>query len=125
MATKSEHQGSPEYYAFRIHYHKLVNAIQDPLPLATQLFSQGVITSAVKECVSTSGLSRLDKNNKLLCAVEANIQNEPDKFAVILSALKEECSMQSLVESIESKCFISAMTDDPNSMLYVCYMPPI
>ena len=62
MATNSQ-QETPEYRIFRENYDRLVHAIQEPLPLATRLFSQGIITSAVKERMIVLGLSRLEKNS--------------------------------------------------------------
>ena len=65
-----EPQDTPECRVFREHYDRLVNAIQDPLSLATQLLIQGIITSAVKECTSEEGLPTVDKNSALLSAVQ-------------------------------------------------------
>ena len=104
MATKRERQESPEYSTFREHYDRLYHAIQDPLSLAAQLFSKGIISSAVKERMAILGLSGLEKNNALLSAVEKQIQLDPETFHVFLSALIEDPSMQSLVESMQSKC---------------------
>ena len=102
MSTKS--QNTPEYGIFRAHYASLVHAIQDPLPLAIHLFSKGIIPSALKENMSMLGLSRLDKNNTLLSAVEFQIQANPSTLHAFLSALNEDPSMQSLVECMKSKC---------------------
>ena len=107
MATSSQTQETREYRTFRVHYDRLLRAIQDPLPLAARLFSEGIITSAVKERMSVSGVPRLDKNNTLLSAVEGRIQTDPFTFQGFLSALKEDSSLQSLVESMEGKCLIS------------------
>jgi len=104
MATSSRCQENREYHIFRVHYDRLLHAIQDPLPLAARLFSEGIIISSVKEHMSVSGVPRLDKNNALLSAVEGHIQNDPTTFHVFLSALKEDTPLQSLVESMEGKC---------------------
>ena len=105
MATL-EPQETLEYRIFREHYDRLVHSIQDPLPLAVRLFSKGVIKSAVKDHMSVLGLSTLEKNNALLSAVEKHIQLDPQKINVFLSALNEESSLQSLVESMQSKFFL-------------------
>ena len=102
MATL-ELQETLEYRIFRKHYDRLVLSIEDPLPLATRLFTKGVIISAVKEKISVLGLSTLEKNNALLTAVEEHIQLDPQKINVFLSALNEDPSLQSLVESMQSK----------------------
>ena len=101
MATNSQPQETPEYRLFRKHYDRLYHAIQDPLSLATRLYSQDVITSAVKEQMSVLGLSRLEKNNVLLNAVEMQIQTDPRVFRAFLSTLNEDTTMQSLVKSMQ------------------------
>ena len=50
------------------------------------------------------GLSTLEKNGVLLSAVEMQIQTDPRMFYEFLSALNEDPTMQSLVESMQSKC---------------------
>ena len=108
MASNS--QETPEYRTFREHYDRLYHAIQDPLSLATRLFSRGVITSVVKEKVTVSALTRLEKNDALLTAVLGKIRTDPRMFYEFLSTLKEDPSMQSLVESMESKCLLCALS---------------
>ena len=105
MATNSQPQETPEYRTFREHYDRLYHAIQNPLSLVTRLFSQGIVTSEVKEEMSVLGRSRLDKNNTLLSAVETQIRTDPSVFYVLLATLNEDPSMQSLAESMKSKCF--------------------
>ena len=104
MATNSP-QETPEYSTFREHYDRLYYAIQDPLSLAIRLFTRSVITSAVKGQMNIVSLSTLEKNSVLLSAVEMQIQTDPKMFGVFLLSLKEDPSMQSLVESMQSKCF--------------------
>ena len=106
MATNSQPQETPEYRTFREHYDRLVTAILDPLLLATRLFARNMIDSTVKEEMSVLGLSRVYRNNALLSAVEMQIQTDPRMFSEFLSALNEDPSMQSLVGSMQSKCFI-------------------
>ena len=103
MATTHERQASREYSIFRDHYDSLYHTIQDPLSLATWLFSQGMISSAVKERMAVLSLTRLEKNNVLLSAVEMQIQAVPQAFHEFLSALNEDLSMHPLVESMQSK----------------------
>ena len=88
MVANSQTQETPEYRTFREHYDRLYHAIQDPLSLATRLFSQGIITSAVKEQMSVLGLSRLEKNNVLLSAVEMQIKTDASVH-VVLETLNE------------------------------------
>ena len=105
MATR-ESPETPECRVFREHYDRLVHSIHDPLPLATRLFSDGAIISVVKEKMSVLGLSTLEKNNALLSAVEKQIQLDPGTFHVFVSALNDDPSMQLLLESMQSKCFM-------------------
>ena len=112
MATNSPLQETPEYHTFREHYDRLYHAIQDPLSLATRLFTRSIITSAVTGRMIAVGLSTLEKNGILLSAVEMQIRTDPRMFYEFLSALNEDPSMRALVESMESKCFIC---EDKNS----------
>ena len=106
MATNPRRQETPECRTFREHYDSLYRLIQEPLSLATRMYSQGIIASAVKEQMSSLSLSRLEKNNALLNVVEMQLQTNPSVLHVFLSALKEDPSMLSLVGSMESKCFM-------------------
>ena len=101
MATNSQPQEIPEYRTFKEHYDRLYHAIQDPLSLATRLYSQGIIAPAVKEQMSVLGLHRLEKNNVLLNAVEMKIQTDPSVLYVFLETLNEDTSMQSVVKSMQ------------------------
>ena len=103
MATNSQPQETPEYRTFREHYARLVHAIQNPLSLATHLFTRNIIDSLILQRVNTLGFTTFQNSNTLLTAVLGKIQTHPKMFSVFLSALKEDPSMQSLVESMESK----------------------
>ena len=103
MATNSQPQETPEYRTFREHYARLVHAIQNPLSLATHLFSRNIINSSILQRVNTLGFTTFQNTTTLLTAVLGKIQADPKMFGVFLSALKEDPSMQLLVESMESK----------------------
>ena len=113
MATNSQPQETPEYRTFRVHYDRLVHAIQDPLSLATRLFTQGIITYEVKDRVNILGLSKLEKTDKLLSAIEGQIRSDPNMFQNFLSALNKDPSMHLLVESMQSKCVSYVETPPP------------
>ena len=106
MATNTQPQETPEYRTFREHYNSLYHAIQDPLSLAIRLFTRSIITSAVTGRMVAMGLSTLEKNGILLSAVEMQIRTDLMMFYEFLSVLNEDPPMQSLVESMQSKCFI-------------------
>ena len=55
------------------------------------------------ESVNISALSRFQNTHTLLSAVGGQIRTNLSMFRVFLSALKEDSSMQSLVESMEGK----------------------
>jgi len=101
MATDSQHQESAEYKTFRLNYDRMVRTIQDPLSLATRLFARGIIDSVMLESANIPAFSRFQNTHTLLSAVGRKIQTNPSVFHVFLSALKEDCSMQSLVEIME------------------------
>ena len=104
MAINSQPQETPEYRTFREHYDRLYHAIQDPLSLATRMFTRSIVTSAVTGRMIAVGLSTLEKNGVLLSAVEMQLRTDPRMFYKFLSALNEDSTMQSLVESVQSKC---------------------
>ena len=103
MATNSQPQESPEYRIFREHYARLYHAIQNPLSLATQLFTRSIIDSSILQQMSTLGFTTFQNTNTLLTAVLGKIRTDPSAFGVFLLALKEDSSMQSLVESMQGK----------------------
>ena len=59
--------------------------------------------------MNTLGFTTFQNTSTLLTAVLGMIQTDPSAFGVFLSALKEDSSMQSLVESMESKCLMCKM----------------
>ena len=103
MATNSQLQETSEYRTFREHYDRLYHAIQDPLSLATRLFTQGLIDSSLLQHVNIPACTTLQNTNTLLSAVLGKIQTDPNTFGAFLAALNEDPSMQSLVESMQSK----------------------
>ena len=103
MTTISQPQETPEYHTFREHYDKLVTAIQDPLPLATRLFARSIIDFTLLQQMNTPGFTAFQNTNTLLSAALGKIQTDPSAFGIFLLALNEDPSMQSLVESMQSK----------------------
>ena len=107
MATIMNSQlTAAEYHTFKEHYASLVHAIQNPLSLATRLFTRNVIDSSLLQRVNTLGFTTFQNTTTLLTAVLGKIQTDLRMFYEFLSALKEDPSMQSLVESMQGKCFI-------------------
>ena len=73
-----------EQQAFREVYAELMEAIQDPVYLAANLYSAEIIPVSVRTEMTTPGVSRFEKNEKLLTAVESQIKTTPKKFARFL-----------------------------------------
>ena len=120
MATH-ELQKSPEYFIFRKHYARLCDAIQDPPSLAAELYFRGILPRRVLERTSLLSLTRLEKNSRLLSHVETQILTNSQAFRVFISALNKDITIQSLVESIRSKCrtvFESTSSPFPNCFWY-------
>ena len=118
MATNSQPQETPECDIFRKHCSRLVNAISNPLRLATELFSRGIIDSTMLQQMSTLGFTPIHNTTTLLTAVFMKIRTDPSVFEVFLSALTEDPSMQPLVESMRGKCFICRD-------IITCNVPPL
>ena len=91
MAT-SQLQETPEYRTFREHYSKLLEGIQDPLPLAAQLYSKAVIDRTVLQRVNISALPTFQNTHSLLSAVEGKIRYDSNTLHEFLSALKEDAT---------------------------------
>ena len=113
MAINSQPQETPEYRTFREHYDRLVTAIQDPLPLAARLFARSIIDATLLQRVNVPALPPFQNTITLLTAVLGKIETDPRMFSEFLASLNEDPSMQSLVESMQSKCFIRQRHESP------------
>ena len=112
MATNTQPQETLECRTFRDHFGRLVTAISavlNPLPLATRLFARRIIDVTLLQRMDTPGFTAIQNTNTLLIAVLGKIQTDPSVFDEFLLALKEDSSMQSLVESMGSKCLMCKM----------------
>ena len=77
--------------AFREHYDKLVDSLQEPdLPvLEARFFSRQIISRETMEVVGNVTTSRAVKASKLMLAVMAGLDIHPDKFENALDVFKE------------------------------------
>ena len=88
----------PEQQAFREIYAELMEAILDPVYLAAN--SADLIQLGVRAEMTTPGVSRFEKNEKLLTAVESQIKTNPRNFIRFLHVLSRDrkgvaiCSVQ-------------------------------
>ena len=81
-----------EARAFREHYDKLVDSIQEPdLPvLGARFFSRQIISKETMEMVGNATISRVLRTSKLMLAVLAGLDIHPDKFESTLDVFREE-----------------------------------
>ena len=101
-ASSSASPDMPEQEAFREAYAELMEAIQDPVYLAANLYSAGIIPLPVRAEMTTPGVSRFEKNEKLLTAVESRIKANPQNFILFLSVLSRDSSLKTLVEKLHN-----------------------
>lgn len=104
-ASSSAAPDMPEQQAFRKVYGELVEAIQDPVYLAANLYSAGLIPLAVRAEMTTPGVSRFEKNEKLLTAVESQIKVNPHNYIRFLSVLSRDSSLEPLVEKLQNALY--------------------
>ena len=81
-----------EAKAFREHYDKLVDSIQESdLPtLGARFFSRQIISRETIEMVGNVTISRAVRASKLMLAVMAGLDIHPDKFESALDVFREE-----------------------------------
>ena len=84
-------ESTPEATVLRKHFSELVKTIQEPVLLAAELYSAGIITHNLLERVSSATfLARTDKTSMLLGAVSDHTSTYPETFDTFLSILSEE-----------------------------------
>ena len=78
--------------AFREHYDKLVDSIQEAdLPvLGARFFSRQIISKETMEMVGNVTTSRVVRASKLMLAVMAGLDTHPDKFESVLNVFREK-----------------------------------
>ena len=75
--------------------------IQDPVSLAWELFSAGVVTNAVVDGVNVEG-TLVTKNTKLLSAVGNQISVDSAKLQNVLQALRKQAPLKEVADKLES-----------------------
>ena len=86
--------------AFRKCSADLIQWIQDPVSLAWELYSTGVVTKAVVDGVSVVG-TPVEKNTKLLSAVGDQIDVDPAKLQNLLQALRKRAPLKEVADKLE------------------------
>ena len=92
MFTMSEEGDNDATETFQEYFGSLVNAIQDPVIAASELYSVKLVTWPIVEKAGTTGLTKSDKNVQLLSAVRSRLATDPsqmDKFIRILDVKLE------------------------------------
>ena len=103
MATGGENF-NPAYEAFRKHSADLLTVMQDPEVLAWELYSKGVVSSAVVEFANNMTHERGERTSKMLMAVGSQIKVDPGAFDVFLSVLAKRPSTSDLCRSMKDAC---------------------
>ena len=92
--------------AFRKCSADLIQSIQDPVLLAWELFSAGVVTKAVVDGVNVVGTTS-EKSTKLLSAVRDQIDVDPAKLQNLLQALRKQAPLKEIADKLERNCGMS------------------
>ena len=88
MDAKDEE--TPEAKTLQKHYADLTKAIQDPLGLASELYSADVIARKVLDSTIESSHIKVEKTMHLLQAVSDQIAVNPKDFHCFLTILKKD-----------------------------------
>ena len=91
-----------EAKTIRKHYADLTKAIQDPLGLASELYSADVIARRILDSALESTNPKVEKAMHLLQAVSDQIAVNPKDFHCFLAVLKKDPSLQAIAELISS-----------------------
>ena len=101
MAAKVGEE-TPEARTMRKHYADLTKAIQNPLGLASELYSADVIARSILDSILESSCTKVEKTMHLLQAVSDQITSNPKAFYCFLAVLKKDSSLQATAELISS-----------------------
>ena len=101
MAAKVNEE-TPEAKTMRKHYADLTKAIQNPLGLASELYSANVIARNILDSTLESSCTKVEKTMHLLQAVSDQITVNPKDFHCFLDVLRKDSSLQATAELISS-----------------------
>ena len=100
----------------RRHYDKLLdllNALSDPVTIASKLFSNRIITDRTLQKVLVAGQADFEKNQTILEAVRFTVKTKPGRlldFISVLTALDQTDITDVLVSQMRSELSESPMT---------------
>ena len=82
---------NPGAKSLKEHFSDLSNAVQNPLGLAANLYSAGIIDQLILEQIAESPVkTKQEKNVLLLKAVSSQVSQKPEVFERFLEILKKE-----------------------------------
>ena len=114
-------------------YGKLVNQIQvSPEPLIIELYAKGLISTELKDRLTSSSgpnLGAYQRTLDLVSAVETRVDSDPNNFHKFLDLLRSKPDLSELVDEIDKVLIrelltvtISMYLHVPDSTLYKLYL---
>ena len=95
--------GSLESQAFRKHFGELSHAVSDPEWLASELFSQSMISNeALDAAITTMGVSRTHRTRRVLCHFKRTLAGNPECFQKFISILKAAKHLDWIANRVEA-----------------------
>ena len=91
-----------EEKAFAHCYGDLSHGVSSPDMVATDLYSQGILTSSERDQVQNMMLTVDQRTNHLLRFMEVHIRHDPRAFHVMLSVLRNEPAFQCIADKLEA-----------------------
>ena len=91
MATSNTDSYIPstkQYQVLQKYFGPLVHTISDPVTLAADLFSAGLISESTRTSVNTESSTRQDRNNCILDELMSVVALDPDNLLKIISELE-------------------------------------
>ena len=96
----SPQRKSAGYRAFLTHLDALRTAITDPGHLATQLYSEGLITQLAHQRASLATLAPLERSNELLTTLDGRLATDEGAFDKFLSVLSSDPVMEEMYRKL-------------------------
>ena len=96
MAQQPEEEIPVEAQALKKYYAKLVRSINEPLLIASELYSEGIISEEVREHMTSGSGIPTEKKMKLLAAVTDHVTVNPEKFITVVRIFEEESTLKEI-----------------------------
>ena len=94
---------SAEYQSFRRHFADLFESIQNPITLASRLYSAEVLSCERRNNTGSLQLS-VEQIGQLLDAVEGQIKLDSQNFYKFVDELEKDSPMHHLCDKLKSTC---------------------